>query len=405
MNIKALCNKQIWLYVLLIIPYFKPAPYVSGDVIDGIFNLWRVVSAGIVLYEFLKIREISKVALLLILLSILIFVSGFFNIGNFDIKQGLITTVSVISSILLFDLNFQKEFFLETLFAYGFFITIINCVCMLLFPDGMTFFHAENYTDVAFAYTFLGYDNYTFFIVFPVMVMTISFSVLKNKKITYLLWLYVGFVFFTYLIKQSFTAAICLFLMILVVVLLRKKIVNTINFKILNGGFVALFILLVLLQVQNYFLPLIGKIFGESKIWSIQYRGIVWEKALELIIKRPLLGYGIEYREVVASQFSDLDHLHNIFLEIMYQGGFVCLFIFGLVLFCVFYKLQKVRSRYSNDCSKFICNFLGVSLLILLLSMQLDYYSNCYSFYFLLIFIWKLPQFLFTKNQSALESS
>lgn len=72
-------------------------------------------------------------------------------------------------------------------------------------------------------------------------------------------------------------------------------------------------------------------------------RDIVYSTALDYISKKPIVGYGIfKYYEIVGY------NPHNIFLEIMLQGGIILL-LFFLYLFVVFFNKCRQIIKFDNS--------------------------------------------------------
>jgi O-antigen ligase len=85
--------------------------------------------------------------------------------------------------------------------------------------------------------------------------------------------------------------------------------------------------------------------------WTAENRSLIAKRSLDLIIKRPISGWGADNFILVfpgVLEFGDfglkdivVDSAHNIFLDIGVEAGFVGLFIFLLLVFSVFFKATK----------------------------------------------------------------
>ena len=78
--------------------------------------------------------------------------------------------------------------------------------------------------------------------------------------------------------------------------------------------------------------------FGKSDTFG---RFEIWGTAAKLIKAEPLFGYGIQDSEVVRMYFSDLNHAHNRYLDVLYMGGIVGLILFMAPIVCLNTNLLK----------------------------------------------------------------
>ena len=88
-------------------------------------------------------------------------------------------------------------------------------------------------------------------------------------------------------------------------------------------------------------------------------RDIIYVEAWQLIIKKPLIGYGFwKYLDTFSY------YPHNIILEILLQGGFIYLFVF--ILFSC-YLFRKLRHIINNDKANLIIIPIGLYPCVMLM--------------------------------------
>ena len=157
---------------------------------------------------------------------------------------------------------------------------------------------------------------------------------------------------------------------------LNKKYKNVkMTFKYYFLIIIILNVLIVLFQFQNYFAGLINTYLGKDVTFS--GRTFLWELGITKIKENPLLGYGIN-EEMVKEELYGLEHFHNYFVNLMYQGGILSFAIFCMMNFVAINKLTKFKNTY---IARVVSSVIFVSLILSLVD-TLDY---TYFFIFYLI--------------------
>ena len=134
-------------------------------------------------------------------------------------------------------------------------------------------------------------------------------------------------------------------------------------------------ILIVFFQVQNYFTGFITNYLGKDVTFS--GRTFLWSLGISEIEKAPIFGYGID-ETVIKSKLYGLEHFHNYFVNLIYQGGLASLVCFLLMNYIAIKKLEKYKNTYISKVIAFVI----FTSLILSLVDTLDY---TYFFVFYLI--------------------
>ena len=117
-------------------------------------------------------------------------------------------------------------------------------------------------------------------------------------------------------------------------------------------------IAITVVKIQEL-IPFVTKVFHRTVTFS--GRTAIWDKTIELIMQRPLFGYGYEMESVTKSRLpgDSFTSSHNIYLTAGYYGG-----IIGIVLLlsCIVISMNCLRTlRSSSAC--FIKLFIVVVLI------------------------------------------
>lgn len=156
-------------------------------------------------------------------------------------------------------------------------------------------------------------------------------------------------------------AGTCLVVFIFFVVLLIIR-----NWKILRlfTPLIALItnagisILVIFYQIQKYFDWLIVDILHKNL--TLSFRTYIWASAIANILKKPIIGYGtVRGGRLDINRFSwgiglsNTAFSHNVYLEILMQGGIVAMMFFVLIYFFAHRQLMKIKEN--TEIKSMIC--------------------------------------------------
>ena len=222
--------------------------------------------------------------------------------------------------------------------------------------------------------------NYTGFWLVSIWPFSLYFlTKFRGKFIKTLSFLLVSTIFYLTILSGSRNA----FLGIIISSLLLLKVKLLILF--ITIFFIMIFLNHILISISHesvsfldQILPkqLLSKIKINLNLDLLQYQRIeIWNKTLQFIAKKPLLGWGASTFPVVYIFFqglSDAQHAHNIFLQLAYDYGllvsiFIAIIIYNLFSSSIKFFLEINKSMHSID------TFWIVSALIAVLFHQLDF--------------------------------
>jgi O-antigen ligase len=89
---------------------------------------------------------------------------------------------------------------------------------------------------------------------------------------------------------------------------------------------------------------------------------------------------------------SDIGHLHNVLLEVIFDGGILALFFFACILLSSYKKMQDAN-KYM--VTKVLCVFFYLQWL----SVTFDFRTNTYTFWLIPIVMFRVPVLVKYYNQ------
>src|SRR5699024_3096893 len=103
-------------------------------------------------------------------------------------------------------------------------------------------------------------------------------------------------------------------------------------------------ILIAVYEVQKYFAFFIETVLQKSV--NFTGRMTLWGNTIGLIKEKPVFGHGIELSNVTFSKIGKTT-AHNHYLNLIYNGGIIYLFLTCLLVYIVVLKTKKYR--YTNS--------------------------------------------------------
>lgn len=380
-------NKKKILYLLILLPFFKPDGIKNFTIINSIFLVMKFISLSLVVYIIVKYLIQKKRN---------IFNNGFWGLTIFwgiylinNIKKGyfdssiLNYSIFTLSLMLLFAIADNKEetfylsFGLHKIFIVWFWIQSIS---MILGLFGIAIFGRFTNGDLSY---YLGPDNYSAFMMIPIMCFIIyynihyrSIEITDIKNISYILINTI-----LNLLVKSYTAFFGALILLIVIESLKvnKKIFKMVTFKniFIFGAIFLVFV--IVFKIQNYFSWLLVDIMGKSV--SLSSRTIIWDDAIGIIKNNLLFGVGsFTPHEISSYVLYGTTHTHNIILELILRTG-----ILGTLgyLTYLFYPLKKEKNNNSELAIFYAC--IGVLFIM-------DFYVDIIYLYVLVNAMYYFPK-------------
>ena len=331
-------------------------------------------SSILILLLYIKKKKYSPIIIIIVIYQLLLLFTTFLNNGQvFEQIKGLITIVSV---CMLFDMEIKNNSmkFLKTI-SYIYCIVSLLCLITMFkyYPLGM-------FIDTRFDrnYYLLGQDNASFFDILPSIAYLGIYEIMKNNKFTLKVLLYSLIISIGFIYVNSTTAFVCLILILLFELTAKYKIWNLItSYKSILIFTVIAFIILMFVGVSNISLLVYFVQEKLGKSLTLTGRTTIWQNALYYISKSPIIGYGFEQTEILVEKFN-INHVHNIVLQILYNSGIVG----GYLFFLINYKVANKMNKYKDTL---IFKFLIFVIFIFFIASQFDYYNRRFLIYTLFI--------------------
>ncbi|MCM1225191.1 MAG: O-antigen ligase family protein [Lachnospiraceae bacterium] len=365
-------GEKIFLYFSLIFA-FEPKLFVKYSVLNYIyiFGLIFVFLVNIYLY-FRTQDKLSPLLVVLLLYRLSFGIPTIINGG--DIALWGYLSIVLISLYITIEIYAKKNFklLLNCLINVLTVILVINIIIVFLFPSGIV--------DGIF---FIGIRTRFTEVILVDVILALTFDKLYNKKISKKsLFIIILSIITTFKVWIA-TAIIGLVFLFAIVIIFSKK---TLRPKIFLIGLVSLLILNILIvhvRIVDYFDWLLVDILGKST--SLSGRTGIWDNAIPIIFKRPLFGYGLADNGnfvpwVWGIGEIELWQAHNQWLQMLYDGGIVCVFFFVL-LTVISYR----RIKGNNDLiikGKYL--FFGILAFYLMMIVEIFSYTP---YFFVLPFI------------------
>lgn len=349
---------SIILIVFLEPPFFSMLPLYSR--IDIAFDYARLILSVILAFCLAINRHFYSESKRQILLFMLIFMipvlSAILNGGDSItmLSQMLFYFVPVLYVPFYFRDDIYRMFSL--LCGYLTILCIINLITQLQFPDGLYL----SYNKETFRYTrywLLGGENHVVCFALPLLFLSILFSKESNKK-SYILSAIIAVI--NVLLSGSATGILGCVVFVLI------SAAGTFTYKINRNSklfkvetlllLIVIFVFIVLFMTSSGIVQMIALYFGKDP--TLSNRTIVWEDAIEAIIKKPILGYGDSFSAYAGNSVS-AGHEHDYYLHLLFRGGVVLLGAFWALLLNVKNNLNKVKNTiFYYVFSSFMFSFL-----------------------------------------------
>lgn len=325
----------LWSYMLLLIPYFKPA--VLGvlpgtGLLEQLFDLWRMLAAMIifVMYVFQMVRLRRPPSGVMVCLLIYL---GFIALATLARENNLWSlanyVLTIVTFCMLLELSLRQDPMraMDLLFYPLTVLVLANFMLLAVFPGGLCKGGTYDY-----GYNLLGIDNFLSPLLIPYMFLVCLRSTMKTGGLDSVAYVMMGVSAVSILLVWTATgimglAAALLFLLFFY--LRPRQRIWSFNLSLLVGF--GLFFAIVLFRLQNLFALFIEGVLHKGL--SFTGRTDIWDKALALFLASPFLGYGIaQSGKIYRISKHKYYHAHNVVLEILVEGGVFSLLAFLMML-------------------------------------------------------------------------
>ena len=351
-------KNKLLLFIILILPYMEPLSFKEIYVIDTIYSILKISFFCIIFLLYASyIRrngyKISSFIIIVFLFQFELYFSTFLNNGSYSSLFG--QTISILATVMLLDIYIKSndiKIALKAMIIILFTFAIINTIDLLLTPK----LNIENQS----FNTFLGMDNRYVFFLLPLCTFSIVYSILQYNTIILSI--------FQLLYTWSVSAMTSMIILLLFAAIFSKmNIFKKINLKTYLIIIVVLNILLVFFQVQYYFEDFVVNVL--HKDLALSGRVYTWNLGIEKWKDNMLFGIGGRTVSFLQDIYYGTNaHAHNLFLNILVNGGIVLL----AILFILYFEIDKKLKICEN---KQISSILSFSIFLILFLSLTDTYD------------------------------
>lgn len=305
-----------------------------------------ILSIGIIMIYILN-RKFSKFSITLSIYGIGLMISSYLSDTAFvHTFFNIYLKIIAMSFYLDYGLKNYSNTIIPSMYKVFYILICINFYTLIKFPDGL-------YTTDLFSRNwFFDYDNTHIFMYFPAIVC-MFFNMKLNKK-KWGIFDVIFILLITFCVYYCFSANSVVAYTLFLIYLLMYKFINKLEIFNSRTYFIAYFVIfftIVIFRLQNVFSWLIVGILGKDLTFT--NRTVIWERVIDLIKTKLLLGYGQENSSIISSKLGNIHytHAHNTTLDVLYKGGIITSISF---LFLIIYPIKELYETRENELSKFI---------------------------------------------------
>ena len=381
-------KNKLLLFIILIFPYIEPLSFKDIPLLDKVYSAMKILWFFIIcLIYFLNLRKngykISKFIFLVVLFQVELYISTLFNSGSYSALFG--QTVSIIASVMLMEMYIKDgdaKIALLGMSSILFAFSLINIITMVF----------ENNFNYKESYSFLGMDNRYIFFLLPLCIFSITYSLQKYNKLNFFAYLVIATSAFQLIYSWAVGAVLTIILLIAYVLVFDKiKFLERISFKTYFIIILVYNILLVFLQVQYYFEDFLVNYLHKNA--DLSGRVYTWNLGIKSVKEHFFLGIGGQTPEVMQSiYYKTNQHAHNLFLNVLVNGGVISL----TILFVMYLQIGKKLSSCKN---KKISSILSFSIFLILFLSIADTFDT-YIVYIIYTLAYHVNELEFVKEEN-----
>lgn len=343
-------KKSIVLFFTLLIMLM---PSYFADMIPGyklLANIFAVV--GVMFLVQNKIAPSKYTGLIIAYYVYLLFVTGY-N-GNLD-HHDVISTAKMIVVLLMVEYFMRyryKSGIHIILFITGVFV-VADLISVVAFPNGI-YQTATVWNEWSTSYAaqwILGNKNNRI-VWYLVAILLVYLNNYYERTFKSGLMLY-GMILISEIavisVKSSTSTAVITIvsIFILLATIRGEKLKLKLNVFVLNIAYIVLLIL-VLVGMTDFLSPVVEKLFNKELTFS--NRTYAWSACIIQILEKPILGWGMISTDQARDALGSLAYVnaHNQWLQILWQGGIVQLFLFVILLSYISSRINKINDIRLN---------------------------------------------------------
>lgn len=354
-------SKNYWKYFALLFPFLFSLSLISNSVynatVSNIVLVFKLLVFLLMCFLYVEKGKITKFDGALFIYFSVWLLSVLINSG--DLTDFLKEASGVLSYVFIIEyaVELQEEKDMIRVFADILLVLlIINAVILITNPGGLygEYINEINSDEIEFIktrYNFLGLDNNITPIIIIAIIIFLMNYYLNKKRLVYIIGC-ITVILVNVSLLMSSTMVLSLLTIILAYILskIEPRIFNVKVLVILAG---VIFTLIIVFKAQAMFSFIITDVL--DKDLTLTSRTSIWERVIEIIKEKPVLGYG---RGTFDFVFEDRN-AHNMLLQVLFQTGVIGLAGFiNLIIVPIVEKQDSSKMSWVlNSClfSYLIC--------------------------------------------------
>ena len=352
-------KRRTMIWIFLVLPFFYPSS-IEGTVFSTIWYRWKLCAVFCgsiyILLRIKKLKYLEKSTWFIILMYVMQIISSLINKldVSYDLKNTIMMSVFVLlTSLILYEYGNKGIIFFYKLMNIFIWLNFLSVI--LLYDKGLA---RDSYDTVIYFWSTKNHIISLTLVYLVILFYLYNESYICKKKCV----LETSIAAFSVFLMGSSTAITALivygaFIWLCEIYKKRKKTVN-IKLGIIIG--VIADIAIVVLRIQERLGGLIGTLFGKDT--TLTGRTDLWDQAIQLIGLNFLYGKGNSYdlnqygwltKSYWNNKTQALEEVyfvaHNQFLEILVNGGIICLIPFMLFWGSMIKSVRKIQNfKYKN---------------------------------------------------------
>lgn len=338
-----------------------------------------------------KRRKVSMPTYCMLFYTIVLLYSTI-RMGSYSLIYLFELLGSGIAFFILFDMMGDRKIIdcIRGIYYYLTAAMLLNSISIYIcYPDGVYTIANGNSN-----YYLYALDNVGFLYEIAALSLGVVYHMCREHKIplgTFIIHVVILGAYFYSRAATAMVVAFCAVLFILTYKILCKlKLIKFFSFKtVVIASAITFFVVVILHSVSafSWLFDLIGRDLSFSSRTSI------WAAALNIWREHWLLGVGtsgsvinsyLHMGGLGAAWGTGIGHLHNIVLEVLFDGGVAALFFFIGIMICPYRKMQ-----YANN--HIIAKVLCVFFFLQWLSVTFDFRMGTYTFWLIPIMMYHVP--------------
>lgn len=359
-----------WALTLLLLPFFKLPLFEhigSLHIIDTAFDMAKIVSFGVIIALYFSRKKISTIIISVILYQLSLFFSTVMNSGNY--WKLAVSCGTIISFCMVTELAVKKNsrLYFKTILDIYIPLSVINLIAIKMFPQGLAM--DDYYGNIFYV---IGTRNGFPPVLIPLLIYGFVYSSMNGKKFTAATLIFTVTVSASILITWSATGVAGWFMLIIFALFIyRKSIAGVFNSMNLSLLYAVLFLGIIVFRLQSVFAFIIEDMLHKNITFT--GRTDIWDIAIMLIKRSPVLGYGVYEGHGLIFIRGQYYYAHNAVLEVLLQGGAVSLIFYGAIFGAAAVSLYRNR-KYP------VSQILTFGIFTVLTMMLMEAYSNIWIF-------------------------